>query len=162
MVLDQANSGVAISKRPSIHSKSNPITISEAGGQLYVPGFFRLTAYVAGGLVLDIFIAEAGGEIILSASLSLNANVKAPLKVRYSSKRVQRQGDLEMNLLLKLLLCLSARVGLSRFLEVQGYYRKDVAPCGISVWLGSISQDNKTAFIFVGEWFGTAGVWLYR
>ena len=81
----------------------------EAGGELHVPGYFRLTAYVAGGLVLDVFIAEAGGEIILSASLSLNADVKAPLKLRYSSKEgFSAKGDLEMNLLLKLLLCLSA------------------------------------------------------
>jgi hypothetical protein len=81
----------------------------EVGGQIYIPGFFRLTAYVAGGLVLDVFIAEAGGEIILSASLSLNANVKADLKMRYSSKEgFSAKGDLEMNLLLKLLMCLSA------------------------------------------------------
>ena len=82
----------------------------EVGGQIHIPGYFRLTAYVAGGLVLDIFIAEAGGEIILSASLSLNANVKADLKMRYSSKEgFSAKGDLEMNLLLKLLMCLSAR-----------------------------------------------------
>lgn len=81
----------------------------EVGGQIHIPGFFRLTAYVAGGLVLDVFIAEAGGEIILSASLSLNADVKADLKMRYSSKEgFSAKGDLEMNLLLKLLMCLSA------------------------------------------------------
>lgn len=81
----------------------------EIGGDLVIPGFVRPFAYIAGGLVLDVFIAEAGGEIILSVAAPLTAEAKSKMSIRFSAKEgFSAKGDLEMNLVLKLLLCLSA------------------------------------------------------
>jgi hypothetical protein len=76
----------------------------ELGGKISLPVSFSITGYIAGGLVLDLLVAEAGGEIIVSATALLGGEAGSNLWMHYGKGKFEAKAD--FNLLLKLLLIL--------------------------------------------------------
>lgn len=97
----------------------NPNVDLELGGKIRIPAHFSITGYVSGGLVLDVGIAEAGGEITVSASAIVNGQVAADLWAHYGDGKFEAKAKGEALLKLWFTLCFDARawasVGVWRF-----------------------------------------------
>jgi hypothetical protein len=98
-----------------INAKVNPLEEDpdpefELGGRISVPMYFSVTGYISAGLVLDVLIAEAGGEITVSASAILNGEGGAKLWAKYSKGEFRAEVDVKLILELLLKLCVSAHV----------------------------------------------------
>ena len=57
-------------------------------GQLNIPAMARLTAYIKGGIVLDAFIAEVGGELILEGWIELKGGLFAKFKGEFKQGKI--------------------------------------------------------------------------
>jgi hypothetical protein len=69
-----------------------------------------LTASISGGVQLDVFVAEIGGEIILKGTISLEGGIFIPFKGRYTKKKFTAELTPEVKLGLMLAVGLAARV----------------------------------------------------
>ncbi|HZL87579.1 MAG TPA: hypothetical protein VFB96_04320 [Pirellulaceae bacterium] len=79
-------------------------------GTVKIPASAFLSASISGGIQLDVFIAEVGGEIILTGTISLEGGIFIPFKGRYAKKKFTAELTPEVKLGLMLAIALSARV----------------------------------------------------
>jgi hypothetical protein len=80
----------------------------ELGGKISLPVSFRVTGFIAGGLVLDLLVAEAGGEIIITTTVALDGEAGSNLWVHYGKGKFEARADFSVLLKLLLALCFDA------------------------------------------------------
>lgn len=105
--------GPGVIKDGFIKAQVNPLEDDpdpkfELGGRISVPMFFSVTGYVSGGIVLDVFIAEAGGKIVISTTAELAGEAAAKLFAKYEKGEFRAEVDLKLLYELFLRLCVSA------------------------------------------------------
>jgi hypothetical protein len=57
-------------------------------GMVSIPASVYLKAYIHGGLVLDAFIAEIGGKIVLTGTIKLTGGLFAPFSATYKAGKI--------------------------------------------------------------------------
>jgi hypothetical protein len=77
-----------------------------ASGELKVPAVVFLTASLSGGVKIDALIAEVGGKITISGTITLKGGLFVPFKGSYSNKEfsVEMTPEARLSLLLGVLL----------------------------------------------------------
>jgi len=79
-------------------------------GEVKVPTSAYLSASISGGVKLDVFIAEVGGKLTLTGTISLEGGINIPFKGRYAGKKFTVELTPEVKLGLMLAIALSATV----------------------------------------------------
>jgi hypothetical protein len=57
-------------------------------GMISIPASAKLEAYIYGGVALDVFIAEVGGKIVLTGTITLAGGLFAPFSATYQQGRI--------------------------------------------------------------------------
>ena len=60
----------------------------EVGGQVNIPAWAKLEAYIYGGVALDVFVAEVGGKLVLTGTIKLSGGLFAPFKATYKAGKI--------------------------------------------------------------------------
>jgi hypothetical protein len=60
----------------------------EVGGQVNIPAWAKLEAYIYGGVALDVFVAEVGGKLVLTGTIKLDGGLFAPFKATYKAGKI--------------------------------------------------------------------------
>jgi hypothetical protein len=75
-------------------------------GMVSIPASVYLKAYIFGGIVLDAFIAEVGGKIVLSGTIKLTGGLFAPFSATYKQGKITASLTPEIKAALMLALAL--------------------------------------------------------
>jgi hypothetical protein len=100
----------------------------EVGGQVNIPAWAKLEAYIYGGVALDVFVAEVGGKLVLTGTIKLSGGLFAPFKATYKAGKIFASLTPEIKAALILGIALDFTAWARRHRLAQRQDRKDAEP----------------------------------